>query len=84
LRFGSRIEGATPKKITQNHLPMTITAALQESAKTQNAHRFTRLLNKMERKGMDVMCIPLICDVNRVGIKAHQWAWDQLEDWQTE
>jgi hypothetical protein len=61
---------------------MTITQALQESAKTRNAERFTRLLNQLDRKGRDVMGVPLICDVNSVGYQAHRWAWDQLEDWQ--
>ena len=61
---------------------MKIIEALQESAKDQDAIRFERLINLMDRKGMDVMVIPFLCDVNRVGIKAHRWAWDQLEDWQ--
>ena len=61
---------------------MTIIKALQESAKTQDAARFERLLNQMDNKGLDVMGIPLICDVRAVGIKSHRWAWDRLEDWQ--
>ena len=61
---------------------MKIIEALQESAKDQDAIRFERLINLMDRKGMDVMVIPFLCDVNRVGIKTHRWAWDQLEDWQ--
>ena len=61
---------------------MKINEALREAANTQDATRFTRLLNQMERKGMNFMLIPFICSVNCVGIKAHRFAWDCLEDWQ--
>ena len=32
----------------------------------------------------DPTALPFICDVNRAGYDGHEWAWDQLEDWQTQ
>tara|TARA_R110000823_G_scaffold255098_1_gene377223 strand:+ start:217 stop:453 length:237 start_codon:yes stop_codon:yes gene_type:complete len=28
--------------------------------------------------------LPFVCDVNRAGHDGHRWAWDQLEEWQTQ
>ena len=61
---------------------MKVLQAIQESAKTQDAIRMQRLINQMNKNGADVMAIPFICAVNLVGLKAHRWAWDQLEEWQ--
>ena len=61
---------------------MKITDALKEASKTQDKARMVRLFNQMERKGMDFTATPLICAVNLVGLKAHRFAWDCLEDWQ--
>ena len=60
----------------------TITQALQESARMRDTARFNKLLDQIANKGRDVMGVPMVCDVNRVGYEAHRWAWDQLEDWQ--
>lgn len=61
---------------------MTYKKALQDSAKARDTKRFVGLLDKLSEKGANIMAVPMICDVNRVGYDAHRWAWDTLEDWQ--
>ena len=61
---------------------MKIIEALKEASKTQDKARMIRLFNQMERNGMDFTVTPLICAVNLVGLNAHRFAWDFLEDWQ--
>jgi hypothetical protein len=76
------IEATTATNKRLKIIIMKISQALKEAAKTQDAPRMQRLINQMNRSGKDVMAIPFLCAVNLVGLKAHRWAWDQLENWQ--
>lgn len=70
--------------LTLNHYTkMNIQNALIESANTQDSTRFRRLIDKLDGKGVPVTDLPImVLNVNAVGLKAHEWAWDQIEDWQ--
>jgi len=76
------IEATTATSKRLKIIIMKISQALKEAAKTQDAPRMQRLINQVNRSGKDVMAIPFLCAVNLVGLKAHRWAWDQLENWQ--
>ena len=56
--------------------------ALKEAAKNQDTPRFERIIAKLESKGMPLLDLPLmVLNVNTVGIVAHKWAWDRIEDY---
>jgi hypothetical protein len=62
---------------------MKIKDAIIGAAKTQDAPRFRKLIEKLDSKGVPVIDLPIMMlDINAVGVKAHRWAWDQIEDWQ--
>lgn len=57
--------------------------ALIQAAKSENAPRFRELIEKLDRKGVPIIDLPImILDINAVGYRAHRWAWDQIEAWQ--
>ena len=63
---------------------MKLLPALIESAKKQEAERFRKIIEKLHVNGVPVIDLPLmVLNVNQVGVKAHKWAWNQIENWQT-
>ena len=57
---------------------------LQHAAIKFTQERNTKKLFKLLDNMKDPSILPLICDVNAVGIDGHRFAWDTLEDWQCE
>lgn len=62
---------------------MTIAQAAIKYTKERNTQKIMDLLDYLSEKG-DPTHLPLICDINRVGIEGHRWAWRVLEDWRNE
>jgi len=63
----------TSTKIKLTLVDHTISAVLaRDSAKIQ----------KILDKANDPTLLPFVAHIGAVGSKAHEWAWDQLEEWQ--
>lgn len=64
----------TSSKRKLNAIDQTIQAVLaRDSAKIK------KILDKVK----DPSLLPFVAHIGAVGTDGHEWAWDQLEDWQT-
>lgn len=63
----------TASKTKPTLIDHTISAVLaRDSAK----------IKKILDKAKDPTLLPFVAHIGAVGHKAHEWAWDQLEEWQ--